>query len=207
MQRFIIHPHDFSDSFHHYLQDPFCVKVLAYSRGRAFGCTCAICYNSQYPTSPTEVLAVSEAILSPVVTQIGIIVRDIEQMAARYSRLFGLPVPNIIITDEYNKAHTNYMGAPSFARAKLAFFKLGQVSLELIEPIGEPSTWQQHLDAKGETVHHIAFQVQDTPQVVAALAAEGLPVQQQGDYTGGRYTYIDSAAQLGVALELLENFG
>ena len=148
----------------------------------------------------------SEAILPPVVTQIGIIVRDIERTAQRYSRLFGVPVPSIVITDGYDKARTTYEGQPSHARAKLAFFKLGQVSLELIEPIGEPSTWQKHLDEKGESVHHVAFQVKGTPQVVAALAEEGIPVQQQGYYTGGMYTYVDSAEQLGVCLELLENF-
>jgi catechol 2,3-dioxygenase-like lactoylglutathione lyase family enzyme len=148
----------------------------------------------------------SEPILTPVVTQIGIMVRDIERTAERYSQLFGVPIPPVIVTDGYDKARTTYQGKPSYARAKLAFFKLGQVSLELIEPIGEPSTWQRHLDEQGETVHHIAFEVKDTPKVVEALAAQGLPVEQQGQYTGGMYTYIDSASELGVCLELLENF-
>jgi catechol 2,3-dioxygenase-like lactoylglutathione lyase family enzyme len=148
----------------------------------------------------------SDPILPPIVTQIGIIVRDIEESAERYSRLFGVPIPPVIITDGYEKARTSFEGQPSYARAKLAFFKLGQVSLELIEPIGEPSTWKKHLDEKGESVHHIAFQVKGTPQVAAALADEGIPVQQQGYYTGGMYTYVDSADKLGVCLELLENF-
>ena len=123
-----------------------------------------------------------------------------------YSKIFGLPVPEIIVTDEYDKARTNFEGEPSPARAKLAFFKMGQVSIELIEPIGEPSTWKKHLDEKGETVHHIAFQIKDTPKVVAALEEEGIPLQQQGHYTGGMYTYMDSGEKLGVCLELLENF-
>jgi hypothetical protein len=42
--------------------------------------------------------------------------------------------------------------------------------------------------------------------VVQYLEGQGLEVVQQGDYTGGRYTYVDSASALGVALELLENF-
>ena len=148
----------------------------------------------------------SDPILPPFVTQIGIIVRDIEQSAQRYSALFGVPVPPIIVTAGLDEARTAYRGEPSHARAKLAFFKLGQVSLELIEPIGEPSTWQRHLDEKGESVHHIAFQVKGTPQVTEALAAQGITVEQQGYYTGGMYTYVDSAEKLGVCLELLENF-
>jgi 4-hydroxyphenylpyruvate dioxygenase-like putative hemolysin len=83
---------------------------------------------------------------------------------------------------------------------------MGQVSLELIEPIGGPSTWREFLDQRGEGVHHIAFVVRDTDEVVELLEGKGVGVIQQGDYTGGRYTYVDSAPTLGVILELLENF-
>jgi archaellum component FlaG (FlaF/FlaG flagellin family) len=83
---------------------------------------------------------------------------------------------------------------------------MGQVSLELIEPIGGPSTWREFLDEKGEGVHHIAFFVKDTGEAVRFLDGVDISVVQQGDYTGGRYTYMDSASALGVALELLENF-
>ena len=42
------------------------------------------------------------------------------------------------------KEETNikYRGKPTDGRAKLAFLKLGEISLELIEPIGGPSIWQ-----------------------------------------------------------------
>jgi methylmalonyl-CoA/ethylmalonyl-CoA epimerase len=144
---------------------------------------------------------------SRVVTQIGIMVKDIEKSAEAFSRIFGVEKPPIIITDEYEQAHTQYNGQPTRAKAKLAFFKMGQVEIELIEPIGEPSTWKDHYDQRGESVHHIAFVVPDTGKAIDYLAQQGMTVDQTGDYTGGRYTYIDSVAQLGVALELLENFG
>lgn len=140
-----------------------------------------------------------------VVCQVGLVVRDIERVIAAYSRVFGVPRPACIVTDEPEMAHTHYRGQPTDARAKLAFFDMGQVTLELIEPIGGPSTWQEFLDEHGEGVHHIAFTVQDTDRVVAFLEQNDIAVIQQGDYTGGRYTYVDSAADLGVILELLEN--
>jgi len=141
-----------------------------------------------------------------IVCQIGLVVRDIERSAEAYSQVFGLPEPNVIVTDEYDMARTTYKGWPTKARAKLAFFNMGQVSLELIEPIGGPSTWQEYLDAEGEGVHHIAFRVKGTDEVVAFLAGQGIEVIQQGYYTGGMYTYVDSTPALGVVLELLENF-
>ena len=141
-----------------------------------------------------------------VICQVGLIVRDIERSIAVYSRVFGMPEPEVIVTDGPEIAQTRFKGEPTDARAKLAFFQMGQVSLELIEPIGGPSTWREFLDEKGEGVHHIAFFVKDTGEAVRFLDGEDISVVQQGDYTGGRYTYLDSASALGVALELLENF-
>ena len=142
-----------------------------------------------------------------VVTQIGIMVKDIEKMLDRYVQVFNLPVrPNVIITDTPDKAHTQLRGQPTPARAKLAFISMGQVQIELIEPDGQPSVWQEHLDRYGESVHHIAFQVKGTGQVVQFLQGQGITVDQQGDYTGGMYTYVNSMPVLGVTLELLENF-
>ena len=141
-----------------------------------------------------------------IICQVGLIVRDIEKSAQAFSEVFGLPVPEIIITDTQEIAKTRYRGKPTDARAKLAFFDMGQVNLELIEPIGAPSTWQEHLDENGEGVHHIAFTITGTEQVVAFLETKGIGVVQQGQYTGGMYTYVDSVPVLGVVLELLENF-
>jgi methylmalonyl-CoA/ethylmalonyl-CoA epimerase len=140
-----------------------------------------------------------------VVTQIGIIVRDIEAKARAWSQILGLPEPTIIITDPVEHAHTEHLGQSTSAQAKLAFFNLGQVSLELIEPIGAPSTWNDHLVAHGEGVHHIAFEIKGMPEKITYLAGQGAPLLQRGDYTAGRYAYIDSAEPLGVILELLEN--
>jgi len=141
-----------------------------------------------------------------IVCQVGLIVRDIEKSAEAYSQVFGMPKPPVIITDKPEIAKTEYRGEPTNAQAKLAFFQMGQVALELIEPIGGPSTWKDFLDEKGEGVHHIAFTVQGTDEVVAYLEEKGINVIQQGHYTGGMYTYVDSESALGVILELLENF-
>ncbi|MBN2003371.1 MAG: VOC family protein [Anaerolineae bacterium] len=140
-----------------------------------------------------------------VVCQVGLVVKDIEKSAAAYSAVFGMPVPNIVVTDDYDKAQTVYRGKPTEARAKLAFFDMGQVQVELIEPIGEPSTWKEALDAKGEGFHHLAFFVKGTDQVVAYLEGKGGALVQQGHYTGGMYSYVDMPA-LHIVLELLENF-
>jgi methylmalonyl-CoA/ethylmalonyl-CoA epimerase len=142
---------------------------------------------------------------SNTVTQIGLVVPNIEAAVAAWSSLLGVAPPNIITTAPVEDAHTEYQQEPTPARAKLAFFKLGQVSLELIEPLGEPSTWRDQLEAAGPSLHHLAFQIKGMAERITVLAEHGLPLVQKGDYTGGRYAYLDGQQKFGAVVELLEN--
>lgn len=146
-----------------------------------------------------------ETLGTTTITQIGIIVHDIEAKAKAWSEILGLPVPPIIITDPVEKAQTEYRGELSEGRAKLAFFNCGQVQIELIEPVGGPSTWKEQLDTHGDSLHHIAFVIKGMKEKIAYLDGKGISLVQKGEYTGGRYAYLDGVAKLGGILELLEN--
>lgn len=143
------------------------------------------------------------ALGSNVVCQVAVVVRDIEKAAQAYAEIFGVPTPQARETETADKTNISYRGETTTGRAKLAFFNLGQVSLELIEPIGGPSTWQEHLDTHGEGMHHIAFRVEDMDRSVAMLDAKGCPTIQRGDFKGGCYAYVDATKDLKVVLELL----
>jgi methylmalonyl-CoA/ethylmalonyl-CoA epimerase len=141
-----------------------------------------------------------------VVTQVGILVHDIEKTAQAYADFLGVEKPPIQTTDELEKSQARYKGAPTHARSKLAFFHVGPtLDIELIQPDKEPSTWREDLDRKGEGVHHIAFVIKGMKEKVAELKAEQMPLLQTGEYTGGRYAYVDANRDLKVIIELLEN--
>lgn len=150
----------------------------------------------------------SASIPSAHITQVAIVVRDIDRARQAYADIFGVPVPEVILTDGVDKANTRYKGEPTDARAKLAFIPMGSLQLELIEPVGGPSTWQEFLDQHGEGIHHIAFHIEGMDEVLLTLQGRGVPTVQRGDYTGGRYAYVDGvAAGLGAVIELLSNDG
>lgn len=140
-----------------------------------------------------------------VITQIGILVNDIEKTSQAYADFFGIEKPNWIITDTVDIAETEYKGASTEARAKLAFFDMGSLQLELIEPDHNPSTWREYLDEHGEGPHHIAFVVKGIKEKVAVMERNQMPLVQKGEYTGGRYAYMDTFKELKIILELLEN--
>ena len=50
-----------------------------------------------------------------------------------------------------------------------------------------------------------AFPIKGMEQALVYLGDKGIPLIQRGDYTGGRYAYVDGAPSLDVILGLLEN--
>jgi methylmalonyl-CoA/ethylmalonyl-CoA epimerase len=141
---------------------------------------------------------------STTLAQVAIVVRDINEASRRWADVLGQPVPNVITTQPGGEVQMTYRGGPSNAQAKLAFFNLGQVQLELIEPLGGESTWQEALDKNGESVHHLAFWVEGMQKSVDFLRELGVPMVQRGDMGDGQYAYFDGEERLGTTLELLE---
>jgi len=137
------------------------------------------------------------------ISQIALIVRDIDAVSEQYAQLFGVAKPEVIVTDGQDKTNMRHKGLPSDARAKLAFFHLANITIELIEPIGAPSTWQEQLDQVGEGVHHIAFDVEDINETESKLAKLDYSVEQLGDFDGGCYSYVNATDRLKLQIELL----
>ena len=142
-------------------------------------------------------------------THMAVVVRDIEAASKAYAAMFGVDVPESLMTEPEAQAQTQYRGKKTPARAKLAFLKFGETTVELIEPVGGPSTWKAFLDTQGQGVHHLAFAVKGMDDQIKRLEANGLRLIQRGQWTdgsGGQYAYLDAVEKTGVMIELLENF-
>ncbi len=139
------------------------------------------------------------------VVQIAIVVRDIDASCKLWAELLGMPAPVIRTTRPGHEVKLIYRGKPSEGQVKLAFFNLGQVALELLQPVGEGTSWKEYLDEKGEGVQHIGFQVVDLDKTSAVLEKAGMPAIHRGRYDSddGSYIYHDSLKPLGVLIELL----
>jgi catechol 2,3-dioxygenase-like lactoylglutathione lyase family enzyme len=145
-----------------------------------------------------------------VITQVGFIVKDVEKSKEKWAAFFGVPVPPTINAGDYEITQTTYKGekAPN-AKCQMAFFDAGpNMQLELIQPNGEKSTWQDFLDEHGEGIHHIAFHVKGMDKALNACEEIGLKCVQRGKYgdASGEYAYLDSAKDYKCIIELLENY-
>jgi catechol 2,3-dioxygenase-like lactoylglutathione lyase family enzyme len=138
-----------------------------------------------------------------IVTQVAMVVKDGEAKAKVFAEIFGVDVPEGRLTGTLDEANTTFKGQPTEARAKLFFFEMGNLQIELIQPDGKPSTWQQYLDDNGEGIHHIAFHVKNMEGEIARLSGVGLELEQRGQYPGGEYAYLNGGDLLPCIFELL----
>lgn len=145
-----------------------------------------------------------------VLTQVGFIVKDIEKSKKKFAEFFGVETPGHFDGGKFEITGTTVDGEPApYANCFMAFFDVGpNVAIELIQPNGVKSTWQDFLDQHGEGIHHIAFNVKDTDDKIKACEQFGMKVLQRGKYGdgSGEYTYLDGTGDLKCILELLESY-
>lgn len=145
-----------------------------------------------------------------VLTQVGFIVRDIEKTKRKFAEFFGIEPPPHFDGGKYEITGTTANGEPApDANCLLAFFDVGpNVQIELIQPNGVKSTWQDFLDTRGEGIHHIAFKVRDMNSKVKACESFGMKCVQRGKYGdgNGEYAYMDAYGDLKCLVELLESY-
>ena len=145
-----------------------------------------------------------------VLTQIGFIVKDINKTKQKFAEFFGVPAPANCDGGPFEVTGARYMGEPApDANCLMAFFDVGpNVQLELIQPNGVKSVWQDFLDEHGDGIHHIAFCVKGMDEKIAACEAFGMKLTQRGKYGngGGEYAYLAAYDDLKCLVELLENY-
>lgn len=144
-------------------------------------------------------------ITSKAVTQVAVVVKDIDKARIAWAKVLGVKAPEVSIAESHFSRPTLYKGVRSDAKAKLVFFAMDNLQIELIQPLGGKSTWQEFLDKNGEGIHHIAFAVKNIGGVEKQFELQAMPTVQSGGWDGGAYSYIDASKQLGCILELLEN--
>ena len=70
----------------------------------------------------------------------------------------------------------NYQGEEEVKEqgVKVAFLKIGESKIELLEPLNEESPIARHLEKRGEGIHHIAVEVEDIETRVKEMKEAGV---------------------------------
>lgn len=140
--------------------------------------------------------------------QVGVIVKDLEQTMQNLAEIFGIGPFRVVEWPPAERADIEefYYGKPINSTARKAFAGLGQVELELIQPLAGESIWTDFLEAHGEGIHHIRFNVPDEKPVIEYLAAKGIEASQMGSGVrpGTFWVNFDTESKIGFTIEIMK---
>ena len=137
---------------------------------------------------------------------IGVVVRDMNKTIERLTALgIGPFKPRILPPDAQEK----YRGKPFVPSKRVAIqiTQIGNMELELIQPIDGKSPHREFLDKKGEGIQHLGFFVDNLEEDVKRLTAEGADILLTSQFKGGGgVAYLDLDAA-GLIVELVQPGG
>jgi methylmalonyl-CoA/ethylmalonyl-CoA epimerase len=133
--------------------------------------------------------------MTPVraLNHVGIAVRSIDEQRSFYEDTLGAEFEGI---EE----------VPS-QKVRVAFFKINDVRLELLEPTDPASTVSKFLDTRGEGLHHLAFTVENIEDRIAELKASGLRMIDERPRPGShqmQIAFLHPKSTHGVLTELCQ---
>jgi len=128
------------------------------------------------------------------IAHIGIAVSDLDDSIPFYTHLLGLELEGI----EEVKSE----------QVRVAFLKIGETRLELLEPLSNQSPIYTFLEKRGEGIHHIALEVDDINERLAKLKSEGIRlINEQAKEGAGnsKIAFLHPKSTNGVLFELCEH--
>jgi methylmalonyl-CoA epimerase len=136
---------------------------------------------------------------------IGIVVRDMEKAVDYYHSMgagpFSLVTPIDIIE---RKVRGEDVPVPNW-KIKEFFGKLGNVWIQLVQPVEGNSIFQEFLDTRGEGIHHFALLVDDVDKEEAELVRKGFEVIASIRLRDGcGHSIMDTVGTGGVYIEIMK---
>lgn len=125
------------------------------------------------------------------VDHIALLVRDTDKALELYRDTMGLPV---LVSEELPEVGV-----------RLTHLDMGNVKLQLVQPLMDDHPLSRHLEAHGEGFHHVCWKVDDVEDSMNNLASYKLkpkPNEPHPAPNGGSAAFIDPSTTHGVLWEM-----
>ena len=121
-----------------------------------------------------------------------IAVRDLEDTLEFYRDLFGLEPSEVREVPDQ--------------RVRAALLRVGGTELELIQPTDADGAIARFIDSRGESLHHICFEVEDLQGKLDLLAGRGTRLIDRTPRQGlaGMIAFLHPRSTRGVLIELVD---
>jgi methylmalonyl-CoA/ethylmalonyl-CoA epimerase len=127
------------------------------------------------------------------IEHIGVAVQDIEKSVHLFRDLLGIPLEKVYESEAI--------------KTKIAFFPLGDSTIELIEPMNPASPAAKFIQKRGEGIHHICLGVENVEAALNDFAAKGIELLDQKPrrtQDGRLIAFLNPKSTNGVLIELME---
>ena len=130
------------------------------------------------------------------IAHIGIAVQSLEKTIPFYTEMLGLTLEGVEEVES--------------EQVKVAFLKIGETMIELLEPLSEASAIHKYLEKNGEGIHHIALEVDNIEERLANLKNNGIRLINEEPKLGAnnsKIAFLHPKSSYGVLYELCEHEG
>ena len=128
------------------------------------------------------------------IEHIGIAVEKLDEAIPFFENVLGLTCYNIEeVADQ---------------KVKTAFFRIGQVKIELLESTSPEGTIAKFIEKKGPGVHHVAYAVENIEEALADAEASGVQLIDKAPRKGAEglsIAFLHPKSTFGVLTELCED--
>ena len=124
------------------------------------------------------------------IDHIGIAVRSIDQARPFFEKVLGLECEGEEVVESQ--------------KVKTAFFAVGEVHIELLEPTADDSPIAKFLENKGEGIHHIAYKTDDIENQLDQAKESGCRLIHETPITGAggkQVAFLHPKSTYGVLME------
>jgi methylmalonyl-CoA/ethylmalonyl-CoA epimerase len=128
------------------------------------------------------------------IDHIGIAVRDLDETIAFYRDVMGLEVSSTEI----------------FNGMKVAFLRIADSELELLEDMTPDGAIARHIAKRGEGLQHVAYRVSNIEEALAEMRAKGITLidaQPRPGARNARVAFLHPKSTKGVLIEFVEPQG
>jgi len=125
------------------------------------------------------------------ISHLGIAVKNLEEAREFYRSVFRLESSDPIVGGD--------------GTIKVSMVKVGNVLMELLQPIGSEGIMAKFLEKRGEGFHHICYEVDDINAEIASLKAADIEVLgEPRPGAEGMSVFLHPRGTHGVLVELVE---
>jgi methylmalonyl-CoA/ethylmalonyl-CoA epimerase len=127
------------------------------------------------------------------INHIGVAVKNLGISSELFNALFEQPQPHTETVPEQ--------------KATIAFYPIGQTSIELIESTAQDSSIAKFIEKRGEGIHHLCLEVDDINGEISRLKGRGFQFVSDTATAGGDgywVAFLHPKSTNGVLIELCE---